>query len=102
MENKTKNIKPKNKLYLTLLNGFVFIITLLVIWFIIKNYLHINDKTYVNDAQVKAYINPVNPRVSGYIDEIRFEEHQHVDKGDTLVILDKRITSMLLLRLKLV
>ncbi|MGV8944945.1 MAG: HlyD family secretion protein [Lutibacter sp.] len=84
-----KKTKKKNKLYLTLLNGFVFIVTLLVIWFIVKNYLHINDETYVNDAQVKAYINPVNSRVSGYIDEIRFEEHQHVKKGDTLVILDK-------------
>ncbi len=84
-----KKIKKKNKLYLTLLNAFVFIITLLVIWFIVKNYLHINDKTYVNDAQVKAYINPINSRVPGYIDEIRFTEHQDVKKGDTLVLLDK-------------
>lgn len=85
----TKKIKKKNKLYLTLLNSLVFIVTLLVIWFIVKNYLHINDETYVNDAQVKAYINPVNSRVPGYIDEIRFNEHQKVKKGDTLVILDK-------------
>ncbi|QAA82034.1 HlyD family secretion protein [Aequorivita sp. H23M31] len=83
-----KKPKKKNKLYLTLLNAFVFIITLLVIWFIVKNYLHINDKTYVNDAQVKAYINPVNSRVPGYIEDIRFTEHQHVKKGDTLVLLD--------------
>lgn len=81
--------KKKNKIYLTLLNSAVFIITLLVIWFIVKNYLHINDETYVNDAQVKAYINPVNSRVPGYIDEIKFTEHEKVKKGDTLVILDK-------------
>lgn len=84
-----KKIKKKNKLYLTLLNAFVFIVTLLVIWFIIKNYLHINDDTYVNDAQVKAYISPINSRVPGYIEEIRFQEHQDVKKGDTLVILDR-------------
>lgn len=84
-----KETKPKNKLYVTLLNAFVFIITLLAIWFIVKNYLHINDDTYVNDAQVKAYINPVNSRVPGYIEDIHFEEHQEVKKGDTLVILDK-------------
>ena len=89
-EKRTKiKSKKKNKLYLTLLNAFVFIVTLLVIWFIVKNYLHINDETYVNDAQVKAYINPVNSRVPGYIEEIRFSEHQAVKKGDTLVILDK-------------
>lgn len=81
-------IKSKNKLYLILLNSFVFIVTLLAIWYTIKNYLHINDDTYVNDAQVKAYINPINSRVPGYIKEIRFEEHQEVRKGDTLIILD--------------
>lgn len=83
--------KPKknNKLYLTVLNAFVFIITLLVIWFIIKNYLHINDDTYVSDVQVKAYISPVNSRVPGYISDIYFKEHQAVKKGDTLLVLDK-------------
>ena len=80
--------KKMNKLYLTLLNAFVFIITLLVIWFVVKNYLHINDNTYVSDAQVKAYISPVNSRVPGYINEIYFEEHQQVKKGDTLLTLD--------------
>lgn len=89
MATSDKKIKNKNKVYLTLLNGFVFIITLLAIWFIIKNYLHINDETYVNDAQVKAYISPINSRVSGYIDEIYFTEHQLINKGDTLLTLDK-------------
>lgn len=83
-----KKIKSKNKVYLTLLNSFVFIVTLLAIWFIFKNYFHFNDDTYVNDAQVKAYINPINSRVPGYVKEIRFQEHQQVKKGDTLVILD--------------
>ena len=77
-------IKSKNKLYLIFLNSFVFIVTLVAIWFIIKNYLHINDNSYVNDAQVKAYISPINSRVPGYIKEIRFQEHQEVKKGDTL------------------
>lgn len=81
-------VKKRNKLYLTLLNAFVFIITLLVIWFIVKNYLHINDNTYVSDAQVKAYISPVNSRVPGYVNKIYFEEHQQVKKGDTLLVLD--------------
>ncbi|TXD47219.1 HlyD family secretion protein [Polaribacter sp. IC073] len=85
----TTKVKKKNKLYLALLNAFVFIITLLVIWYVIKNYLHINDDTYVSDAQVKAYISPINSRVPGYISEIHFEEHQKVKKGDTLLILDK-------------
>ncbi|MCF0055930.1 HlyD family secretion protein [Dyadobacter sp. CY356] len=43
-----------------------------------------------NDAQVESYINPVSARVGGYIDQVRFNEHQLVKKGDTLVVLDRK------------
>ena len=43
-----------------------------------------------NDAQIEQYISPVNLRASGYISRICFTEHQHVKKGDTLLILDDR------------
>ena len=41
-----------------------------------------------NDAFIDQYVSPVNIRVSGYIKEVRFREHQFVRKGDTLLILD--------------
>ncbi|MBG6234037.1 membrane fusion protein (multidrug efflux system) [Pedobacter sp. CAN_A7] len=41
-----------------------------------------------NDAQVDAHINPVSARAGGYIQRVYFNEHQLVNKGDTLVILD--------------
>ena len=43
-----------------------------------------------NDAQIEEYINPVISRVSGYIAAVKFEENQHVSKGDTLLIIDNR------------
>ena len=43
-----------------------------------------------NDAQVEQYISPVNLRASGYIKKIYFTEHQQVNKGDTLLVLDDR------------
>lgn len=43
-----------------------------------------------NDAVVDQYISPINIRVSGYIREVRFTEHQFVKAGDTLLILDDR------------
>jgi membrane fusion protein (multidrug efflux system) len=43
-----------------------------------------------NDAQVESYINPVSARVGGYIKAVRFNEHQLVHAGDTLVVLDDR------------
>lgn len=46
------------------------------------------DITY--DASIDQYISPVNIRVSGYISEVRFREHQSVRKGDTLLVLDNR------------
>lgn len=43
-----------------------------------------------NDAFVDQYVAPVNVRVAGYIQEVRFKEHQFVHRGDTLVVLDNR------------
>lgn len=42
-----------------------------------------------DDAQVKENINPLLSHVSGYVNEIRFEENQEVRKGDTLAIIEK-------------
>lgn len=43
-----------------------------------------------DDAQLDNDINPVLSRVAGYVDQIRFEDNQMVNKGDTLVLLDDR------------
>lgn len=47
-----------------------------------------NSCEQTDDAQVEQYISPLNVKVAGYIREIRFTEHQHVSKGDTLLIID--------------
>jgi len=39
---------------------------------------------------VDQYITPVSVRVTGYIKEVRFTEHQQVKAGDTLLVLDDR------------
>lgn len=43
-----------------------------------------------NDAFVDQYVAPLNVRVSGYVEEVRFREHQYVHRGDTLLVLDNR------------
>lgn len=53
-------------------------------------YFRLDTDLYTNDATVEQYINPVNVRISGYIKEVRFTDHQRVKKGDTLVLLDNR------------
>ena len=47
-------------------------------------------QTAVRHWALPQYIAPINIRVAGYIQEIRFREHQYVHKGDTLLILDNR------------
>lgn len=65
----------------------LLILIALLIWGAIKvvNFWNYEE---TNDAQVKEYINPILSRASGYVQEIRYNDHQKVQKGDTLVILD--------------
>jgi membrane fusion protein (multidrug efflux system) len=84
------NEKPKRKIKIVLLNS-IFIVAILcaVIWGL-STYFNLDHSLYTNDAQVEEYINPVNVRIPGYIKEVKFEEHQHVKKGDTLAVIDDR------------
>jgi membrane fusion protein (multidrug efflux system) len=47
-----------------------------------------------NDAQVEEYINPIVSRTTGYVQEVKFRDHQRVHKGDTLLVIDKNETMM--------
>jgi membrane fusion protein (multidrug efflux system) len=72
---------------------FLIVLVILVIggaWWGISKYTHGLHHEETDDAQVSADINPVIPRVSGYIKEVRVSDNQKVKKGDTLLILDDR------------
>ncbi|WP_295211468.1 HlyD family secretion protein [uncultured Chryseobacterium sp.] len=108
MENKEQNTQPspqapvkaggaankkdrkKNKIKAVISNIIVFAVIGFGLYWLIAQYFHIGDKTYTEAAQVEEFINPINTRVSAYIKEIKFMEHQKVKKGDTLVVLDDR------------
>ncbi|BAV04586.1 membrane fusion protein, multidrug efflux system [Filimonas lacunae] len=51
-------------------------------------FYHNHEQT--NDAQVDQYVTPVMSRITGYVQEVKYEENQFVHKGDTLVIIDDR------------
>jgi len=72
---------------------FLIILAILIIgggWFGITKYRHSLHHEETEDAQVSTDINPVIPRVSGYVAEIYVKDNQRVKKGDTLLILDDR------------
>lgn len=86
----TSNPAPKTKWALLLVNGVLVTgIAAAIIWGL-STYFNLDHDLYTNDAQVEEYINPINTRIPGYIQEVRFSDHQPVKKGDTLVIIDNR------------
>ena len=68
----------------------IVIIALLVVFvgLVCSRFVHWGNVEYTNNAQVWRHITPLNARVGGFIKEIRFEDYQHVQKGDTLVIIE--------------
>lgn len=75
-----KNLSVKIMAVILLLVGIIVIISV----------LFNGDYVQTDDAQVEQYVMPVNIKVPGYIRSIRFKEHQYVNKGDTLLIIDDR------------
>lgn len=87
---KIKNETKRNKTFHILIT--IIACTLVVsgvilgIWFYVFNRNH--EET--NDAQVEQYVTPIMSRITGYVQEVRFDENQFVHKGDTLVVIDNR------------
>ena len=72
---------------------FLIVLILLVIVggsFGASKYIHAQHHEETDDAQVEANINPVIPKISGYVTEVRVKDNQRVKKGDTLLMLDDR------------
>jgi membrane fusion protein (multidrug efflux system) len=46
------------------------------------------DYEETDDAQIDQYVSPINVRVTGYVKDIRFTDHQWVKRGDTLLVID--------------
>lgn len=81
-------MKHKNKKGATFTNWLVLALVLGGLYWVVTAYYQVGNDKYTNAAQIESYINPINTRVSAYIKEIRFIEHQYVKKGDTLLVLD--------------
>src|SRR5580693_10062147 len=78
------------KRFSSLINGLLSLALIGAIAWAIYSYYHLDDRVYTEDAQVEEYINPVNTRITGYLRDIRFTDHQRCKKGDTLIIIDDR------------
>lgn len=71
------------------LTGWIIgIACVLLIGYLVRYISVFDTDTYTDDAQVQQLLTPINARVGGYINEVRFKDFQPVRKGDTLVVID--------------
>ncbi len=88
MENQATNKKKGKSLTFKIFNYALLIFIVLGIIWVIAQFMTVSNSRFTDNAQVRRHIVPVNSRVQGYVKEIRFEEFQQVNKGDTLLIID--------------
>ena len=56
----------------------------------VYKYIHSLAHETTDDAQIEKNMNPIIPRVSGYVTKVFVQDNQFVKKGDTLFIIDNR------------
>ncbi|WP_348798943.1 HlyD family secretion protein [Flavobacterium adhaerens] len=56
----------------------------------IIKYNHARNHEETDDAQIEKNMNPIIPRVSGYVSKVYVKDNDYVKKGDTLFTIDKR------------
>ena len=83
MEN-TENTKPKSNKFKIILP----IVIVLGLGYGIMKYLHSQAHEETEDAQVEKNMNPIIPKVSGYIAKVYVKDNDFVKKGDTLFTID--------------
>ena len=78
----------KNKKRIKLIyNVVIFALIAVGCVFVAKHFMHVGKRTFTDNAQVRKNIVPVNVRIQGYVEEIRFGEYSEVRKGDTLALI---------------
>lgn len=56
----------------------------------VYKYIHSLSHETTDDAQVEKNMNPIIPRVSGYITKVLVKDNDFVKKGDTLFVIDDK------------
>lgn len=78
----------KQKTRRKLQNAGVVLLIILGFGWIIGKLVRFTSSTYTDNAQVYQRIVPVNSRVQGFVQEIRFDDYIPVRQGDTLALIE--------------
>lgn len=85
-EQKKEKQKEGNKKRLKIMSGIAAAVVVIILSIWIKSVGH--EST--DNAQLDAMITPVRNIVSGYVTKLKFTDNQHVKKGDTLIVIDRK------------
>jgi membrane fusion protein (multidrug efflux system) len=66
----------------------ILLLTIIILWAGIYFWKGYNYEQ-TNDAQIDAYLSPINAKVGGYINKIYYHDNQQVRKGDTLLLIER-------------
>lgn len=66
------------------------VIAIVVIVFVTRKVIYSLHNEDTDNSQIQCNINPIVPKVAGFVEEIRIEDNKFVHKGDTLVRIDDR------------
>ncbi|GAB3957809.1 HlyD family secretion protein [Spirosoma harenae] len=64
------------------------IVLAIALFFGYSEFKYLQRHETTDDAQIDGDVNPVIPKASGYVKEIKFKDNQYVKEGDTLYVLD--------------
>lgn len=76
-----------NKIKKNIANTVIIVLILIGSGWIASIFIHPGVE-FTNNAQIHRDIVPVSSRVQGFIKDIRFDDFQYVEKGDTLVLIE--------------
>ncbi|KDN54614.1 HlyD family secretion protein [Flavobacterium seoulense] len=78
--------KKTNKKFIVIIGSLI----LLGVVYGSYKYIHSLSHEGTDDAQVEKYMNPIIPRVSGYVSKVYIKDNDYVKKGDTLFTIDQK------------
>lgn len=78
--------KKTNTKFITIITSLV----LLGVTYGTYKYVHSLSHEGTDDAQIEKNMNPIIPRVSGYVSKVFIKDNDFVKKGDTLFTIDKK------------
>lgn len=78
--------KKTNKKFIAIIGSLI----LLGVIYGSYKYIHSLSHEGTDDAQIEKYMNPIIPRVSGYVKKVYIKDNDFVKKGDTLFTIDQK------------